>query len=157
MSSSESAPSRPPERPQSQAERRSRDFERLRGLQLLLESVAGASIPQLAAKYAISEATIGEALNEAWRSDALKSLEARIFLELAPMVLAVYEAQLKLGNLDAARDIAYSLGLLKKPNTTPQKQVAAVVAPQINTIDDYRLAKQQRVYRAPRQINPADD
>jgi hypothetical protein len=93
--------------PQSPVERRSRDFERLRGLQLLLENVAGAPIQELAKKYAPTEKGLSS-------EKQVQALEERLLAELGPLVMAVYESQLKLGNLDAARDIAISIGLIKR-------------------------------------------
>jgi hypothetical protein len=142
----------------SETEVRNRDIQRLQGLQILLERVAGASIAQLAEKYQLPKPAIEGALDQAWQEGAVTALQAKIFEELAPMALAVYEAQLKLGSLEAARDIALSTGILKRPtqNLKVQPVAPTVPAPAAN-LADYRLERQTRQYtpaaQARRQID----
>lgn len=137
--------SQPPVRPE--AEVRDREIRRLQGLQMLMERVSGASIPDLASKYRVTQKVVGERLSQAWREGVLEALEGACFDELVPMAMAVYEAQLKLGSLDAARDILGSIGFIKKPQATLKVQPQLPpTSPTINSIDDYRLARQTRRY-----------
>jgi hypothetical protein len=131
-----------------EAETRDREIRRLQGLQMLLERVAGASLPDLAAKYRVTERIAEQRLSEAWKTGVLRELEGELFEQLGPMAMAVYEAQLKLGNLDAARDVLGTIGLIRRPGQTVKVQpVMPPAEPTIDSIEAYRLARQTRSYR----------
>jgi hypothetical protein len=132
-----------------EAEVRDRDIRRLQGLQMLLERVAGASLPDLAAKYRLTNRLADERMTEAWKEGVLKGLEGELYEQLGPLAMAVYEAQLKMGSLDAARDILGTMGVIRRPGQTIKVQpVLPKDLPEvaINSIEDYRLARQSRSY-----------
>lgn len=151
MPSRPSSPWLRPEKPlepiRSETEIRDRELLRLQGLQMLLERVAGAPLADVAAKYRLKARTADERMSEAWKDGVLKELEGSLFAELAPMAMAVYEAQLKLGSLDAARDILSAIGLMKRPGQTVKIQpILPAQAPPVTSLDDYRLQRQSRRY-----------
>jgi hypothetical protein len=74
--------------------------------------------------------------------------------------MATYEAQLRMGNIDGARDVLGTIGVIQRPSTRAAKaeavkqgfaaaQMNAGVPIQVDDIASYRLAKQQRRYQAP--------
>jgi hypothetical protein len=141
-------------------EARDRDVRRLDALQGLLERVIGTSLTEAADAYTPALRTDpGETLSDDRKQQIRDELERLCFERLAPLVLAVYEAQLKLGNLDAARDMGLSLGILKRGLPAAPK-IVVVNQPQmppeipVNTVEDYRLARQQRTYRQPEDRPP---
>jgi transposase-like protein len=84
----------------------------------MMERVAGSTYTDIAKRYNCSLATVAKYLDYA-RETNLVLLEAQrhIGKSLVPLALAVYELELKAGNLDAARDILYGASILSKTAT----------------------------------------
>lgn len=98
--------------------------------------ISGASIAKLAESYGIGTKGVKNALSLAERAGFYEQIEEAILSRLLPKALAVYEAHLDRGSLDAARDVAFGIGALKK-NPTVEVQVGGG----IETVDDYRRAR----------------
>ena len=121
----------------------------------MAERISGKSIQQLATEYRIPARAIEQSLEE-WETAVIERLRAEMLQKLAPMVMAVYEQQLRLGSLDAARDLGLTLGLLRKEKTVTLRPAQA--KPQaITSVDDYRLARQSRRYGGPPVVEDALD
>lgn len=86
--------------------------------------VSGASIKALAESYGIGQARVRKALSLAEMAGFYDDIEQVILSRLLPKALAVYEMHLDRGSLDAARDVAYGIGALKK-NPSVEVSVAA--------------------------------
>jgi hypothetical protein len=150
------------------AQDRDRDLRRLQGLQMLMERAAGGSIPDIAAKYRVSEESVEEIMSDAWKEGVLDGLLQKLYTELSPLAMATYESQLKMGSLDAARDILGTIGLIQRPGqkNSPKVQVQPSFASEqtsvnpvpISDIEGYRLSRQTRAYKPPaRRITPGED
>jgi hypothetical protein len=129
---------------------------------MLMERAAGASLTDLAAKYRVSTEIVDEIMTEAWQDGVVERLQEKLYTELSPLAMATYEAQLKMGNLDAARDVLGTVGVIQRPSTRGQAAKEALqrgfAAAQMNAgaptaapqdIEGYRLSRQQRRYVAP--------
>lgn len=127
--------------------------KQLQGMALLMERISGKTIQDLSTQYSIPKRDLELLTSEAWESATVESLRAQMLEKLSTMVLAVYEQQLRVGSLDAARDIAMSIGLLKKPATVTVKEP---VTTQISSVEDYRLSRQSRKYRALEEPSPLE-
>lgn len=120
-----------------------------------MERISGKSIQQLATEYRLPPRDVETQSVEAWETEVVESLKTQMLERLGTMVLAVYETQLRLGSLDAARDVALSIGLLRKPGTTLTVKPPVQAARAINSVEDYRLSRQSRKYR-PSEIQEDD-
>lgn len=89
-----------------------------RALVFMLERIRGKSLAAIAAEYNCHPNTVFNYLERA-RQRGLILDEARSLIssKLLPMALAVYEAHLQAGSLDAAHDIVYGIGALEKNST----------------------------------------
>ena len=76
--------------------------------------VSGTSIKDIAESYGIGRASVLKALTIAERAGFYEAIEEILLSRLLPKALAVYELHLDRGNLDAARDVVYGIGALKK-------------------------------------------
>ena len=76
--------------------------------------ISGASIAELARSYGIGTARVKRALSLAERSGFYEAIDEILLSRLLPKALAVYELHLDRGSLDAARDVAFGIGALKK-------------------------------------------
>lgn len=81
----------------------------------MLERVKNKSIEQIAKDYNCSSATVRHYLAYARQHDLVVN-QARLIVGdvLVPLALAVYEAQLHDGNLQAAQDILFGSGILQR-------------------------------------------
>jgi hypothetical protein len=143
------------QKPSTPVESRERDIRRLEVLQKLVERMAGGTLDQLADSYRpILDAPSGpNPLTPERRAEILDEFERTLLERLGPLVCSVYEAQLKMGSLEAARDLGLSLGILKRPPASPKVAVTVNSPDQaprpVNSIEDYRLERQSRSYRPP--------
>jgi DNA-binding Lrp family transcriptional regulator len=89
-----------------------------RALVFMLERIKGKTLNQIAADYDCSQSTVRNYVDRA-RREGLIINQARDLIQskLLPLTLAVYEAHLNEGNLEAAQDILYGLGVLQKNST----------------------------------------
>lgn len=101
--------------------------------------VSGATIAELAQSYGVGAGTVRSALNLAERAGFYEAVEKALLERLLPKALAVYETHLDRGSLDAARDIAYGVGALKK-NPAVEVSVGTSSADDINA---YRVAREK--------------
>jgi DNA-binding Lrp family transcriptional regulator len=95
-------------------ERQARKVEALRGAMMAVERTLGTSIKDIAGKYNCSPGAVKRYLDAAEESGLLEHFRALIYERLMGPALAVYEAQLQMGNLEAARDIVFGRGALMK-------------------------------------------
>lgn len=106
-----------------------------RALVFMLERIGGKSISQIAINYNCSRATVDNYLAYG-RKQGLVVNEARQLIadKLLPMALAVYEAQLESGNLEAAQDLLFGTGVLQKTSNVQHKAEAS------DTLETFRDA-----------------
>jgi hypothetical protein len=127
-----------------------KEVQKLEAMQKLLERMAGSPLDEIAKQYS-TELTVkpGEILTEERKKEVREEFERLAFERLAPLVLAVFEANLKMGSLDAAKTIGLSLGIIKPPPAMPSK--VTIVNPDgakpINSIEEWRLERQTRSYK----------
>jgi hypothetical protein len=86
-----------------------------RAVMFMLERIKNKSLQQIAKDYNCSIATVVHYLAYARKHDLVVN-QARLIIgeNLVPLALAVYEAQLLDGNLQAAQDILFGAGVLQK-------------------------------------------
>jgi DNA-binding Lrp family transcriptional regulator len=117
----------------------------LRAALMAIEAAVGKSVKDIAAKYQVSTLTVRRDLSLAAESGFIDHYKALAHEGLVPTSLAVYEAHLQMGNLDAARDILYGLGVLQKAPADASKFKSAA----IDSLDAYRAARRERKLPAP--------
>lgn len=76
------------------------------------DAALGASTEQIARKYRLTTETTDKYLKEAAEYHFVEAFQGAIASQLGPLALAVYEQHLLGGNLEAARDILFGLGIL---------------------------------------------
>lgn len=76
------------------------------------DAALGASTQEIAAKYRLQVGTVQDYLQQASEFRFVEAYIASISEKLAPLAMAVYEQHLLSGNLEAARDILFGLGVL---------------------------------------------
>lgn len=104
----------------------------LRAAAMAIERAAGRSIAEIARSYDVTPGTVKKYLSTAEEMGVVEHLRSTIFNRLGGKILAVYEAHLDMGNLDAARDLANGLGILKK--SAADGKTTKI----IDTLDAYR-------------------
>ena len=117
----------------------------LRAALMAIEAAMGRSVKDIATKYQVSPLTVRKDLSLAAESGFIDHYKALAHEGLVPTSLAVYEAHLQMGNLEAARDILYGLGVLQKVPTDATKFKNTA----IDSLDAYRAARRERKLPAP--------
>lgn len=92
------------------------------------------SITQLAADYHLTPQRVKDHLALAHSSGFYQQFEALILDKLVPPAMAVYEAHLQRGSLEAARDVLFGMGILRK---NPKE----LDNPGVETIEAYRITR----------------
>ncbi|MFZ9527873.1 MAG: hypothetical protein ACO27L_08070 [Schleiferiaceae bacterium] len=112
--------------------------EKLRASMMAMDRVAeNKSIAELARTYHMTPAKVKDHLALANASGFYQQFESLLLEKLVPPSLAVYEAHLERGSLEAARDILFGMGILRKtPKETEQSGV--------ETIEAYRIVRAQQ-------------
>lgn len=110
-----------------------RKVEELRAAMIAIERACGSSLEAIGKKYGVTVATVKKDLDLAAESGFIDHYKALLHEQLVPKALAVYEAQLLIGNLDAARDVMQGLGIFQK-----QVDATKLKGKMIRTLDDYR-------------------
>lgn len=100
----------------SQIARSEAKVEGLRAGMMAIDKALGKSIPEIAKDFGVTRADVKRYITEAEESGFVDHLRLTAFERLAGKALAVYDARLDMGDLDAAKDIAFGLGILKKDN-----------------------------------------
>lgn len=95
------------------------------------------SISELAREYHLTPQRVKEHLDMALATGFYQKFEALILDKLVPPAMAVYEAHLERGSLEAARDVLFGMGILRK---NPKD---ADAAPGVETIEAYRITRQK--------------
>lgn len=113
----------------------------LRTALIAIEKAMGRPVKDIAEKYKVSPANVKRHLDLAAESGFIDHYRALLYDNLAPKVLAVYEAHLTMGSLEAARDLAFGLGILQK--TTPD--TARLKGKIIDSLDAYRADRAKRI------------
>lgn len=116
-----------------------RKIESLRTALIAIERAMGVPLKTLEEKYKLSSRQLHADLDLAAQSGFVDRFRACVLDGLTPKAIAVYEAQLAMGNLDAARDILFGLGVLSKDSKGPVKERI------IETLDAYREARRERL------------
>jgi len=100
-------------------------------------ALGGKSIEDLARKFRVTEKTIKKDLDLAAESGFIDHYKALLHDGAVPQAMAVYEAHLSMGSLEAARDILFGLGVLQKqaPEATRLKTRA------LDTLESYRAER----------------
>ena len=94
------------------------------------------SVTELARTYHLSPERVKEHLAAAHAGGFYQQFEALILDKLVPPAMAVYEAHLTRGSLEAARDVLFGMGILRKnPKETEH--------PGVETIEAYRMTRVQ--------------
>lgn len=111
--------------------------EGIRSAMMAIDKAMGMSIKEIAETFEVSPARVKQALNEVEEQGFVEHYRRAAFDRLAPKVLAVYEAHLEQGNLQAARDLAQGLGILQTaaPKKTQEKA--------ITTLAEWRAEKEE--------------
>lgn len=94
------------------------------------------SITELAKSYHLTPQRVKEHLAMAHAGGFYQQFEALILEKLVPPAMAVYEAHLTRGSLEAARDVLFGMGVLSK---NPKTQEGAT--PGVETIEAYRITR----------------
>lgn len=92
----------------------SKKVQHLRGALMAIEQALGVPVKDIAERYQVSAGTVRRALDSAEAEGLVEHFKSLVFERLIGKALAVYEAHLDMGNLDAARDVAFGLGVLLK-------------------------------------------
>lgn len=95
------------------------------------------SIRELAENYKIAPKTVRAELDLAYAKGFRERVEALISERLVPAALAVYEAHLHRGSLEAARDLLFGIGVLKKDHKGSSEPADAPIV----TLEAYRLSR----------------
>lgn len=98
------------------------------------------SIKELAKDYQISPAAVREGLDLAYIRGFYDQMEQKVLQDLVPVAAAVYRAHLERGNLDAARDLLFGTGVLRKDHKGAQQRVED--AAPVESIEAYRIVRQ---------------
>lgn len=122
----------------------------LRTALIAIEKAMGRPVKEIAEKYAISPAGVKKSLELAQQSGFIDHYRALLYDQLAPKVLAVYEAHLAMGSLEAARDLAFGLGILQKDSTGRMKDRI------IDTLDAYRAERAKRIHPSSQEITDVE-
>lgn len=112
----------------------------LRTALIAIEKAMGRSVKEISEKYRVSPEGVKRALELATETGFIDHYRALLYDNLAPKVLAVYEAHLTMGSLEAARDLAFGLGILQK-NGDAQKVKGRI----IDTLDAYRAERARKL------------
>lgn len=92
------------------------------------------SITELAREYHLSADRVKEHLAMAHASGFYQQFEALVLDKLVPPAMAVYEAHLQRGSLEAARDVLFGMGVLRKNPKDLEN-------PGVETIEAYRITR----------------
>ena len=79
-----------------------------------IERVLGASVKEIASRYAISTDTVLHDLERAEKDNFYAHFERLVLNQLVPRALAVYQGKLEEGDLAAARDVLFGMGVLRR-------------------------------------------
>jgi DNA-binding Lrp family transcriptional regulator len=107
---------------------------------LAIDWLGGKTIHELAESYNLSNSQVQNRLNQADQLGMTEKFRELLLCRLVPPALAVYEARILGGDLDAARDMLFGLGVLTKSGA----QTTVRVIPGEGAITDI---KQYRQYR----------
>jgi DNA-binding Lrp family transcriptional regulator len=106
----------------------------LRAGMMAIDKALGMSIKDIAEQYRISPSNVKEYLSLAEEEGFVEHYRKMMYDRLGAKVLAVYDAHLDQGNLQAARDIATGLGIFQ--TAKPQVKEKA-----ITTLAEWREEK----------------
>jgi DNA-binding Lrp family transcriptional regulator len=118
--------------------------QQLRGALVAVERAMGVPLSEIAKKYHISTETAKRYLDTAQEAGFIEHFRALIYERLVGKAMAVYEAKLEMGDLEAARDIAFGLGVLNK---NPGKGTSEPKP--IDTLAAYRAERMKNIVEVP--------
>ena len=110
--------------------------EGIRASMMAIDRAMGRSIADIAQDFKVSPSTVKLYLTEAEEEGFVDHYRRMAYDRLGAKVLAVYEAHLDQGNLQAARDLAQGLGILR--NSSPQTKEKS-----ITTLAEWRKDKEE--------------
>lgn len=122
-------------------DQKQRKVAELRTALIAIEKAMGRPVAEIAQKYKVSTDNVKKHLDLAVESGFIDHYRALLYDQLAPKVIAVYEAHLTMGSLEAARDLAFGLGILQK--TTPE--VTKLKGRIVDSLDAYRAERAKRI------------
>lgn len=105
---------------------------------MAIERAMGVPIKDIAERYGMAPGSVKRSLSSVEESGLIEHFRTLVYERLVSKALAVYEAQLDMGNLEAARDIAFGLGVLQKD---PLKTKAVKA---IDTLAAYRAERAEK-------------
>lgn len=104
-----------PLRPETEHALVTKDLEKeVRNEALLAHRAMGRSIREIAKLFEVSHGTAHRWVKEAQQTEQLKKAKGIVGERLIPKALAVYDQKLEEGDLEAARDILFGVGVLSK-------------------------------------------
>lgn len=116
--------------------RRKPIYDGLRAAQMAIERATGKSIAEIARTFEVSVGQVHKALTAAQEAGFVEHFRHLGYDRLMTKAYAVYEAHLDMGDLDAARDIAFGLNVLRKESREGKLKEKAVT-----TLEEYRAQK----------------
>lgn len=119
------------------ATKKKEKVEGIRSAMMAIDRAMGMSIAEIAKTFEVSTGKVKQALNEVEEQGFVEHYRKTAFDRLAPKVLAVYEAHLDQGNLQAARDLAQGLGILQSTTSKKTQEKA------ITTLAEWRREKDE--------------
>lgn len=127
--------------------------DQLRTALIAIERATGKSISEIALKYNVSTAVVHRELSTAEESGLIDAFRGVAYERLMGPALAVYDARLAIGDLDAARDVVFGLGVFAKSGDGGRRQRRAV-----ETLDAYRSSRKSLDGAVrPTRLEEADD
>jgi len=108
-------------------------IQKAKAAAIAADAISGSSIKALAQKYGIRASQVSQFISLAEKSGFFERVEEQIMEHLIPPALAVYEAALERGDVEAARDVLYGMGIFRK---VPKDQMDG-----IESITAYRILR----------------
>ena len=111
--------------------------EGIRASMMAIDRAMGMSIAEIAKDFKVTLGTVKNYLSAAEEEGFIDHYRKSMYDRLAPKVLAVYEAHLDQGSLQAARDLAQGLGILQNAPTKAKEK-------SITTLAEWRAEQTQK-------------
>lgn len=100
---------------------------------MTLEHALGRSVDAIAKQWQVSPAYVTQRLDDVTTCGIAEQFERMILERLVPQALAIYEAALRAGDKEAARDLLFGTGVLRRQDRKLEK-----LQPTLETLETYR-------------------
>lgn len=110
----------------------------VRGTLMAMERASGATLGELASKYQVNYRTVVKQIDLAQQAGLFDHYRQGILNHLIPKAIALYEMRLDAGDLEAAKEVLFGIGLLQKDAKPP----SVSSGDQIESLEVYRLRRQ---------------